>query len=972
MPNEIDFDELLGPSIQTTTTAPTVVASTDDSPEEFMESNGLQTERTVPDITRPWMAHHTFKLVTSADELDQIVDAAIAAKECALDLETEGLDNRTFYNEARQPHTKHQIVGFCLSYDGKTGYYAPVRHAPSDGGRNLNLPLDRTEAAITRLCKAAQPVVKPEALEKDPLSSREWLEGPKVLLYFWNAKFDQEFLYPITGIDWWHPDGFEDGLLAYYTFYSDDKKLGLKYKAAEELRDPENHPYEMIELRDLFPIKGSKIEFGKLSPDEPGCVKYACSDAICTYLLCTKPRPHEKRKPVPAIVREKYSFTYRLEKQTSHATRWMERPRVRINRDRVKQSMDSNAVERDAILAKIKQLAEAKGYYNFDPKSTKVLSEFLFTDKGLDINPKPPINEASKQYKTDADTLETLVKEHPDVPEVLKWIVKWRGFEKLDSTYFQNMHNNVDDWSEMRFQFKQTGAATGRFSAPAGEADQGMSGIPIHGIPATSDLRKCFEAREGYTIAKVDYAAQELRIAANVSGEQVWIKEFLEGDGDLHTITARAFFPEYDSQSKDRKKELRKMGKIANFALLYGGGPQAIMRATGCDKLEASRRKGAFDKAVPTFALWIKNQHGKVRKDKGVWTALKRWVAIPDIDQEDKAVQAACERKSTNFPIQGTGADVMKISLVLLCKELYKRGWLLQGGGDDSVRMLLTVHDEIVFEIKHARVQEALALISRVMASPTGMAGPPYSPTWRVPLIVEPLIGTTWAGEYDYGMMMHGKPYSGSKNYAGKDKKYENKKTQWAGEAWQHFEGCEGDANCDCGISKDIEMVVGDTLYHRVPSWLEGLFIPGWQTAPEPSKEGEGGGGSNGVATHVSAPASPTVEVPVQLAPVEPRPTPAPTPKAVETPKPTVKQDIGSVFMVKISILTKDTVVQVRTACSAALDIDSGKVLCLVDTLGHRLIDQSLQIRVNPEVFASLVKDRNMSDGMIYPYTPNN
>ena len=945
MPNEeIDIDaldEMLGLSkdvspgpVKRVEATVSSAASNEESPEDFMEAAGLKNERTVPDITRPWMAHHSFKLVKSADELDQIVDAAIAAKQCALDLETTGLDNRIFYDEQGKPYTKDKVVGYCLSYDGKTGYYAPVGHDPDDGGRNLNLPIDRVSAAIKRLCLAAQPVVKPGA---DPLAAKDkdWLEPPKLVLYFWNAKFDHEFLYPVTGIDWWHPESFEDGNLAYYTNYSDDKKLGLKWKAFDELRDPDGNPYEMIELKDLF-RKGSKIQFNKLSPDEPGCVKYACSDAICTFLLCTKPRVHEKkRQHVLARVREKMMFTYRVEKQTACAMRWVERPRVRVNRDKVKAALDENAGKRDAILAKITQLASAKGFHNFDPKSTKVLSEFLFSDKGLDISPKPERNEASGQYKTDADTLETLVKENPNVPDVLKWIVEWRGYEKLDSTYLQHMYNNVDERSEMRFQFKQTGAATGRFSAPAGDADQGMSGIPIHGIPSTSELRKCFEARDGYTFAKCDYAGQELRIAANVSGEMVWIKEFLEGDGDLHTITAKAFFTDFDSVSKDRQKELRKMGKVANFALLYGGGPAAIMRATGCDKLEAARRKASFDKAVPTFAAWIKGQHGKVKKDKGVWTALQRWIAIPDIDSDDKAVIAACERKSTNFPIQGTGADVMKISLVLLCREFYKRGWLLQGGGDDSVRMLLTVHDEIVFEIRHARVQEALEVITKIMASPAGMAGPPYSPKWRVPLIVEPLIGTTWAGEYDYGMLTHGRPYK------------------------------EGDK------LKDLEHVVGDRVYHKVPPWLEGLFKPGWETSGhEPPKEGEGGEGSGETTPATSQAPAHVVETPS----VEVSPAPAPTPAAKPATPKTYKQDdvASTAVMVKISILTRQTVRQVRSACSDASDPDFGKLLVVVDALGNTLIDPSFQIRDIPDRLATLLKDYNLSDGVVYPYPPKN
>lgn len=901
----------------------------DASPDEYMGSLGIGTNRSVPDITRPWMKNHKFLLVKSADELDAIIDAAIAAKKCALDLETEGLDNRIFYDPTGKPYTKHKIVGFCLSYDGVVGFYAPIRHNPEDGGTTLNLPVDRVEAAITRLCVAAQPTPKPGALEKDPLSFKDHDPG-KLVLYFWNAKFDQEFLYPVTGIDWWHPESFEDGNLSYYVNYTDDKQLSLKWKAFNELKDAESNPYEMIELKDLF-VRGREIKFALLSPDEPGCVKYACSDAICTYLLCDRPRKHEKRTDVIGIVREKHSFIIRLEKQTAQAMRWMERPRVRVNRDLVHVHLEENAKKRDEIIGRIKKIAEARQFHGFDPKSTKVLSEFLFTDKGLNITPKPDINEKSGQYKTDAESLEKLVAENPGVPDVLKWIVEWRGYEKLDSTYLQSMYNNVDDNSEMRFQFKQTGAATGRFSAPAGDNDQGFSGIPVHGIPGTSALRTCFEAREGFTLVKSDYAGEELRIAANVSGEMVWIREFLEGEGDLHSITARAFFGK-----QDISKDERKMGKIANFALLYGGGPQAIMRATGCDKLEASRRKAAFDKAVPSFAQWIKAQHAFVKKHKGVYTAFGRWIAIPDIDSPEKMVIAACERKSTNFPIQGAGADVMKISLVLLCKEFYKRGWLKQGGGDDSVRMLLSVHDEIVFEIKHARVQEALVVITKVMASPTYMAGPPHSGKWRVPLIVEPLIGKNWAGEYDYGMLTHGR---------------------------KHKEGEK---------LKAIEHVIGDKVYHKVPPWLEGLFKPGWETAghESPKDGGDSSGGGSEAAAPVVAPTpvadAPTVELaPASVAAVVEQPKAAPP--ATKTIK---KDDVASTSVVtfKISILSAQTVKQVRSACADAYDPDNGKILCLVDAMGHLLVDPSLQIKVVPEEFAKILKERNLSDGVAHPY----
>lgn len=657
-------------------------ADTGDGADDFMASAGIQAERTVPDIIKPWMAHHEFVLVTSVEEVERIVDEAIASGRGSLDLETEGLDNRIYFTDEGKPETVHKIVGYCISYgDAKKGYYIPVRHKPEDGGPTHNVePIERVEAAITRYCRAAQPVMDPD--DPDQLSGKKWLKPPQVIIDFWHASFDQEFLYPVTGIDWWHPDGFEDGNLACFVKYSDDKNLGLKAKAESLLKDPDGNPYEMIELKELFPNR-RKINFPSLSPDEPGVVRYAGSDSICTRLLGDHP------ESVGAMKERKFAGTYRIEKQTAQVKRVMERNRVLINKAMVHRLLVAAEAKREEIRKKITDLAESKGFPGFEPGSPKQLSDFLFTGAGLDISPKPPRNEKSGQFKTDAATLEELVKElGANAPPVLLWIVEFREQDKVIGTYLANMDANGDKNGEFRFQFKQTGAATGRFSAPSGEPEHGYSGIPIHGIPATSDLRQCFEAREGYLMVKNDYAGEELRIVTNLSNEPVWIKEFTEGDGDLHSITARAFF-----NKAEVSKEERKMGKIANFALVYGGGPASIQRATGCDKLEAQRRKQAFDKALPVFATWVKGQHTRVKKDLGVFTAFGRWVAIPDaairegeldsrgnrITAEDaNRIRAACERHATNYPIQGC---LQPTARVLTTQGYQTVASILEGGG---------------------------------------------------------------------------------------------------------------------------------------------------------------------------------------------------------------------------------------------------------------------------------------------------
>jgi len=921
-------DELAGPE----ETPPPVVSQRKllvevegDDPLDFIASSGIKPDRAVPDIELPWMRHHKFTLVTSVEQVNQIVDACIRAGSCSLDLETEGLDNRIQYRDDGSPETVHKIVGFCISYDGKEGFYIPVRHMPpTDGGPSQNVePIEQVEAAISRLCHAAIPEGTPEDKEADPLSYK--CLPPKLVIYFWNAQFDHEFLYPITGIDWWHPASFEDGILAGFCIYSGDKKLGLKFKAEELLRDPDGNPYTMIKLKDLFFGRVKDIHFARLDPEEPGVLRYAGSDAICTYLLCKLPQ-------IIPVCHAKHGNIYRIEKQTSCALRPMERARMRINREHVRGILVDQETQKAELLDKIRKFSlEARGI-EVDPNSPKQLSEFLFGElpAGLDITPKPDKNAASGQYKTDGDTLELLAKK-PHAPTILKDVVRYREVDKLIGTYLLGLTNNADENDEIRVSFKQTGAASGRFSAPKGDADHGYAGVPIHGIPKDSDLRRDFVSRKAFTLVKADYAGQELRIGTNVAGERVWIDEFSNGTGDLHTLTARAFFGK-----QDVSKEERSAGKSANFALLYGGGAKALMAATGCDEMEAKRRKHAFDQALPTFATWVKKQHKKVKDQLGVTTAFGRWLALPDAKHEDRAIQAAVERHAVNYQIQGAGADIMKISLILLTKTFHKRGWL-KNGGDDSVRMLLTVHDEIVFEIRDSLVAEALPIIVDTMESPWRM---PQNPRWVVPLVVEPLVGFNWKSgfaverakkerhlkenEIDryeneiplrlHEVLMNGFVYSTTRK-AEKDK-VTGKVTE------------ERDQQ---------EVLEGDVFRVIDAPWLVGASVP---TPPKP------GGPSGDVE-----PEPPT--------PIRQEPTPKPSPKVTGTSLvavPTMQAPRAAVrgrgnLTLRLEKLTLQTADQICWLVINATDRDEGVDLHLTDVTGSFSLIGPGQFPVNKDRF---------------------
>lgn len=909
-------------------------------PDAIMDSMGTTIEPQLTDIFKAWMHYHEFVIIKTPEELEEVVKQAFRTGRCSLDLETQGLDNRVYLRDpntirgqieeywdgprpARVLQTVHKIVGYCLSPDGHTGYYVPVRH--NESSKNVD-PI-AVGKIIKRLCLAAQPAIKPEGLVVDPLAS-PLVDKAKVKLFFWHAKFDQEFLLPITGIDFWHPESFEDGMLVYYCIYTNDKNLGLKDKSYKKLtvkrdgnlvlgiieRDPKNAKhelvreaptgtpiaYEMIELKDLF-MRGRPIDFASLDPEEARY--YACSDAICTYLHC------DDSAIQSAIKDPKFSGIYRIEKQVVQVLRWMERNRIKIDHDYVRKLFDDARKEADDYRTQIVALATQKGFPNFDPQSTQQLSDFLFASPaGLNITPKPDKtkDELRNQYKTDADTLEKLVENNPDINPILITIVKFRQVEKVIGTYLTGMLKNCDENSELRYQFKQTGAPTGRFTAPAGDPAHGYGGIPIHGIPSTYDekkpkvataLRKAFVARKGYTMVKVDFAGEELRIVTNLSGEPVWIKEFNEGSGDLHTITAKAFF------GGTITKQQRQQGKMANFSLVYGGGTQAIMRATKCTMQEAARRKVNFDKAMPVFNEWVKKQKSRVKQEKGVYTAFGRWMAVPDVDSPDKAVVAACERYSLNYPIQGSGADIMKMALVMLYKRFWKEGWIQS----EAARFMLTVHDEIVFEVKHEMLMTIMPVIEQIMTEPGRMK------KWKVQLEVEPLIDSHWDPKYDYHKIMRG--------YDKLDKE-----------------------------PPDSYVKVGDRYYQKPPPWLKDILVPDYMKAgikpDEPSGSPPAGDPPPPQADHPKAD-PPKVEV-------QKEPQPSKPPPSASVPPPNGKSNgktgILMVYMRNYS-LTRRTIREVNGLCQKCFD-PNGQVLQLIDSeSGAVLIGPELKVTVNREWF---------------------
>lgn len=390
------------------------------------------------------------------------------------------------------------------------------------------------------------------------------------------------------------------------------------------------------------------------------------------------------------------------------------------------------------------------------------------------------VTEKSGQVDTSKDTLEEVLESAGDKFPFAAKIKRFREVSKALSTYLIPIVEDAHTDGTLRAYFNAFSIETGRFNAPSSKDPKvdGGTRFPFHGTPATYDpnrpeclgrVRECIIARPGKVLTAIDFSGVELRIVTNLSGEQKWLREFFHCSGcdrmfamptadspvpvapppfcpdcgsdkigDLHTLTAIAIYGE-DAPKKPEWKQLRGFAKGCNFALCYGGGGNAVVTAVGCDKNEGWRIKEKFDKTYTTLSGWWKKQVVYAKKHKHVVTAFGRRYPLPDIDHELGGFRSKAERNAVNGPVQGTSADITKIAMGLIYKECKKRGWL------EKVHMLITMHDELVFEIDKDILEEAIDLFVGLMCRNDIL----LRLGWAVPLTSDVEMGPDWTVPWD-------------------------------------------------------------------------------------------------------------------------------------------------------------------------------------------------------------------------------
>jgi DNA polymerase-1 len=365
-----------------------------------------------------------------------------------------------------------------------------------------------------------------------------------------------------------------------------------------------------------------------------------------------------------------------------------------------------------AILAADTSLDDpAQAARDLSVTSPKQLETLLF-----DVLKLPVVKRTKTSRSTDAEVLEELAEKHP-LPRV---ILEHRALFKLKGTYLDALPKLVSkNTGRIHTCYQQHVAATGRLSS----TDPNLQNIPIR-TELGKKIRGAFVAPPGFVLMSADYSQIELRVLADLSKDPILVDAFRRGE-DIHTRTARELFVGDAEATEEPTKEMRRRAKGVNFGVVYGQGEAALAKVLDIPREEAAGFIARYFERYAGVRSFMDEQIEIARRGEGVRTLLGRRRFLPDIHSPNRALRLQAERIARNTPIQGTAADILKLAMVALREPIVPRA-----------RMLLTVHDELVFEVPEERADEAAKIVKAQMEGVVQLA---------VPLLVEVGWGKTWA-----------------------------------------------------------------------------------------------------------------------------------------------------------------------------------------------------------------------------------
>ena len=318
---------------------------------------------------------------------------------------------------------------------------------------------------------------------------------------------------------------------------------------------------------------------------------------------------------------------------------------------------------------------------------------------------------------TAAPELEKLSGAHP----IIDFILKYRELQKLKTTYIDPFPALVNKDGRICTTYNQTGTTTGRLSSE----EPNLQNIPIR-TEIGQEFRKVFIASPGYKLVSFDYSQLELRIAAHISKDKKMTEAFKRGE-DIHTRTAAEIF---GVEADKVTSNMRRQAKVLNFGILYGMGILGFQRASGVDRTKAKEFINKYFQEFSGVDRYMQEMKDKVRRDGYVTTIFGRRRQLPEAFSGMPQLVSQAERMAINMPVQGTEADLLKLSMVEIHGLIHKEK------AETKVKLLLNVHDELLFEIKDNLVDQWVVKIKQVMEN---------IHKFDVPLTVDSKYGMNWA-----------------------------------------------------------------------------------------------------------------------------------------------------------------------------------------------------------------------------------
>ncbi|MDE1148753.1 MAG: DNA polymerase I [Azospirillaceae bacterium] len=624
--------------------------------------------------TIPAPAEVSYELVRDAAALKRWVDAATLAGTVAVDTETDGLS----------PNTA-KLVGFSLSHTPGRACYVPVGHINPDAPKEQAGGFDFGEAP---------PPPEQIALEDARALLAPLLADPSVLKVGQNLKFDLRVLArhgfaenaaAIAPVD--------DTMLLSYALGAGAHGHGMDELAQRHLG------HTCITFDEVTGTGKNRITFDRV-PLDRACA-YAAEDADITLRL------HQVLK-ADVLRRHLVTVYETLDRPLTPVVATMEDAGILVDRAMLAE------LSRDFAgrLAKLEEDIHLLVGHPFNVASPKQLGEVLFDEMGLPGGKKGKTG----AYSTDSGVLEPLAEQGV---EVAQRVLDHRQLAKLKSTYTDALQQQIDPVTgRVHTSFALAATATGRLSS----TDPNLQNIPIR-TEEGRKIRRAFIAPEGHVLLSVDYSQIELRLVAEIADVPALKRAFTEGI-DIHAMTASQVFGVPLDQMTG---EIRRKAKAINFGIIYGISGFGLGRQLGIGPGEAGAFIKQYFERFPELAGYFERTKAEAKEKGYVTTLFGRQCWIQGIKESNAARRAFAERQAINAPIQGTAADIIRRAMARIPAALTGAGL--------KARMLLQVHDELLFEVPVAEVDATIPVVRAVMEGAASLS---------VPLVAEAGTGRSW------------------------------------------------------------------------------------------------------------------------------------------------------------------------------------------------------------------------------------